>query len=269
MNLLADFIVKRKTYILIVFLLLFVVSIFMMPDRKLSYNIFDILPDDIESLIGLKILSEKIAKGPEFTILCEKDDLNEVENLIRKLETLPYIISISWLGTSQDLTYPEEIWRDSESWYKDGVFKVSITLKSSDSYKTQIEQLRGLLPEWAELTGSEVISYDMEDYFKNSTLIYFSLGILLVTVFLFLTFPSFLVPILIVFSMMIGVIINLAITAVSGRSIYFLMDTIVAILQVAVTLDYALFLYHRYEEERLTKERDAAMASAIISSFKP
>lgn len=269
MNLLADFIVKRKTYILIVFLLLFVVSIFMMPDRKLSYNIFDILPDDIESLIGLKILSEKIAKGPEFTILCEKDDLNEVENLIRKLETLPYIISISWLGTSQDLTYPEEIWRDSASWYKDGVFKVSITLKSSDSYKTQIEQLRGLLPEWAELTGSEVISYDMEDYFKNSTLIYFSLGILLVTVFLFLTFPSFLVPILIVFSMMIGVIINLAITAVSGRSIYFLMDTIVAILQVAVTLDYALFLYHRYEEERLTKERDAAMASAIISSFKP
>ncbi|HON73500.1 MAG TPA: hypothetical protein PK512_09250, partial [bacterium] len=193
MNLLADFIVKRKTYILIVFLFLFVVSIFMMPDRKLSYNIFDILPDDIESLIGLKILSEKIAKGPEFTILCEKDDLNEVENLVRKLETLPYIISISWLGTSQDLTYPEEIWRDSASWYKDGVFKVSITLKSSDSYKTQIEQLRGLLPEWAELTGSEVISYDMEDYFKNSTLIYFSLGILLVTVFLFLTFPSFLV----------------------------------------------------------------------------
>lgn len=269
MRALAEFIVRRKTYILITFVALSVVSAFIMPSRKLSYSIFDILPKGIDSLTGLRILSEKIAKGPEFTILCEKDDFNEVENLTKRLETLPYIISVSWLGDNQDLTYPEEIWRNSESWYKDGAYKVTITLKSSNSYKTQIEELRSILPEWAKLTGSEVISYDMENFFKNSTIVYFSLGLLLVAVFLLLTFPSILVPILIVLSMIVGVTINLAITAISGRSIYFLMDTIVAILQVAVTLDYALFLYHRYEEERLTKDRDSAMISAIISSFKP
>lgn len=269
MKFLAEFTVKRRIYILILFLILSIISIIIMPNRKLSYSIFDILPKGIDSLTGLKILSEKIAKGPEFTVLCEKDDFNEIKDLVKRLESLPFVISTSWLGNNQDLTSPQELWENSQSWYKDGVYKVTITLKPSSSYKSEIEELRSILPNWAELTGSEVISYDMENYFKNSTLIYFSLGILLVAVFLFLTFPSALVPILIVFSMIVGVVINIAITAMSGRSIYFLMDTIVAILQVAVTLDYALFLYHRYEEERLTKDKESAMVSAIVSSFKP
>lgn len=269
MRSLAEFIVRRRIYILVTFLALSVASTFIMPSRRLSYSIFDILPKGLDSLTGLRILSEKIAKGPEFTILCEKDDSNEVENLVKRLESLPYVISTSWLGSTQDLAYPEEMWRNSESWYKDGVYKITVSLKSSDSYSSQIEELRSILPEWAKLTGTEVISYDMENFFKNSTVVYFSLGLLLVAIFLFLTFPSVLVPFLIVISMVVGVLINLAITAISGRSIYFLMDTIVAILQVAVTLDYALFLYHRYEEERLTKEKDSAMISAIVSTFKP
>lgn len=270
MKLLAEFIVKKRVYILVIFLFLAFVSILLMPQRKLSYSIFDILPSNIKSLTGIRILSEKIAKGPEFTILCEKDDIEEIEALVKKLESLPYVISVSWLGSNQDLAYPEELWgRNSNSWYKEGFYKIGITLKSSSSYKEQIREIKDLLPNWAGLTGSEVISYDMEDYFKNSTLVYFSLGILFVVIFLFLTFPSALVPVLMVLSMIVAVLINLALTAISGKSLYFLMDTIVAILQVAVTLDYALFLYHRYEEERATQDKESAMVSAILSTFKP
>ncbi|MBC7319174.1 MMPL family transporter, partial [bacterium] len=270
MKLLAEFIVKKRVYILAVFLFLAFVSILIMPHRKLSYSIFDILPSNIKSLTGIRILSEKIAKGPEFTILCEKDNIEEIESLVKKLESLPYIISVSWLGNNQDLTYPEELWNsNSNSWYKNGFYKIGITLKLADSYEEQIKEIKELLPSWAGLTGTEVISYDMESSFKNSTLVYFSLGILFVIIFLFLTFPSAIVPVLMVFSMIVGVLINLAFTAISGKSLYFLMDTIVAILQVAVTLDYALFLYHRYEEERFDKDKDSAMITAILSTFKP
>jgi len=270
MRLLAQFIVKKRVYILIVFLFLTLVSSLVMPRRKLSYSIFDILPSDIKSLVGLRILSEKISKGPEFTILCEKDNIEEIESLVRRLDSLPYIISVSWLGSNQDLAYPEETWnKSSDSWYKDGFYKITVTLKSASSYKKQIEEIKRILPSWAGLTGTEVISYDMENYFKNSTLIYFSLGILLVAIFLFLTFPSAMIPVLIVLSMVVGVLINSGITALSGKSLYFLMDTIIAILQVAVTLDYALFLYHRYEEERSVKDKESAMVSAIVSTFKP
>ncbi|MCX7795223.1 MAG: MMPL family transporter [bacterium] len=267
---LAEYVVEKRIYILVIFLLLAVISILIMPHRKLSYSIFDILPSNIKSLTGIRILSEKIAKGPEFTILCERDNIEEIELLVKKLESLPYVISVSWLGNNQDLAYPDELWNsNSNSWYKEGFYKIGITLRSSNSYKEQIREIKELLPSWAGLTGSEVISYDMEDYFKNSTLVYFSLGILFVVIFLFLTFPSALVPVLMVFSMIVGVLINLAFTAISGKSLYFLMDTIVAILQVAVTLDYALFLYHRYEEERSNRDKESAMVSAILSTFKP
>lgn len=270
MKILAEFIARKRIYILVVFLLLASVSILVMPHRKLSYSIFDILPSNIKSLTGIRILSEKISKGPEFTILCEKDDIDAIEALVRNLESSPYVISVSWLGNNQDLAYPEELWdSNSNSWYKEGFYKIGITLKSSNSYKEQIKKIKELLPSWAGLTGTEVISYDMEDYFKNSTIVYFSLGILFVIVFLFLTFPSAIIPVLMIFSMIVGVLINMAFTAISGRSIYFLMDTIVAILQVAVTLDYALFLYHRYEEERSNKDKESAMVSAILSTFKP
>lgn len=270
MKLIAEFIVKKRVYILVIFLLLTFLSILIMPKRKLSYSIFDILPSNIKSLTGLKLLSEKISKGPEFTILCEEDNIEEIDKLVKRLESLPYIISVSWLGNNQDLAYPEETWnKNSDSWYKNGFYKINITLKFANSYKKQIEEIKGILPSWAGLTGTEVISYDMENYFKNSTLIYFSLGILFVTIFLFLTFPSAMIPILIVLSMVVGVLINSAITALSGKSLYFLMDTIVAILQVAVTLDYALFLYHRYEEERAMKDKETAMVTAILSTFKP
>ncbi|MGC8971146.1 MAG: efflux RND transporter permease subunit [bacterium] len=270
MDLVAGFIVKRRVYVIIIFLLLILISILIMPKRKLSYSIFDILPSNIKSLTGLKFLSEKISKGPEFTILCKMDNIEEIDRLVKRLESLPYIISISWLGNNQDLAYPEETWnRNSDFWYKDGFYKINITLKSANSYKKQIEEIKEILPSWAGLTGTEVISYDMENYFKNSTIIYFSLGILFVAIFLFLSFPSAIIPILIVVSMVVGVLINSAITALSGKSLYFLMDTIVAILQVAVTLDYALFLYHRYEEERSVKDKETAMVNAIVSSFKP
>lgn len=75
MKLLAEFIVKRRVYILAIFLFLASISIIIMPQRKLSYSIFDILPSNIKSLTGIRILSEKISKGPEFTILCQKDNI--------------------------------------------------------------------------------------------------------------------------------------------------------------------------------------------------
>ena len=270
MKAIARLIVKGRIFLFILFLIMAVFFGILLPKRGLTFDIFKLLPRDMESLQGIEILNNKVLHGPDWTILCKNDDQFEVERLVERLNELPFVSSVSWLGERQDISLPKEMWNESYStYYKDGNYKIQVSINPSKTYKSQIDELRRILPSWASLTGTEVIAHDMEVYFKGSTLKYFLLGILLVSVFLLLAFPNIWGPIFIVFSMIVGVIINLGISTLIGTKVYYIVDTLAAILQVAVTLDYSLFLFHRYEEERASLDKEKAMEEAILGSLKP
>ncbi len=263
-------IVRGRIFFFILFLILAIFFGVLLPKRGLTFNIFELLPKDMESLQGIEILNNKISHGPDWTILCKNDSEFEVETLVERLSRLSFVSSVSWLGERQDVSLLKEMWNEGYSaYYKDGNYKLQVSIKPSNTYKPQINGLRKVLPGWASLTGTEVIANDMEAYFKGSTLRYFLIGILLVSIFLLLAFPNIWGPIFIIFSMVIGVVINLGISTLIGTKVYYIVDTIAAILQVAVTLDYSLFLFYRYEEERMTLDRETAMEEAILGSFKP
>ncbi|RLD14366.1 MAG: hypothetical protein DRI28_03745 [Caldiserica bacterium] len=266
----AEIVVKSKWIIFIIFLLLIGLSIYFIPKRQLSFDIYDLLPDEVESVKGLKILEEEISHGADLTIIYETDNLTKVEKLIDKLKILPYIDSVMWLDDFQDISLPKEFWgEESKDWYKDGVFKIQVTLKHSQSYGDQIEDIKSILPKEASITGNDVLMNELKDRFKGKTEEYFIIGIILVSIFLFLTFPRFWGPIFIVLSMVSAVVINMGITAFSGKPIFYLSETIVAILQLAVTLDYSLFLYHRYVEERIKNSKETAMVDTLTTTIKP
>jgi len=270
MRTIARVIVKGRVFFLILFLVLTIFSGIILPKRGLTFDIFKLLPKDMESLQGIEILNNKISHGPDWTILCKTNDQFEVEGLVERLEDLPFVKSVSWLKERQDISLPRELWsKGYEAYYKDGIYKLQVSIRPSKTYSTQIDKLRLILPNWASITGTEVIAHDTEIYFKGSTSRYFLPGILLVGVFLLLAFPNIWGPIFIVLSMVVGVIINLGVSALLGIKVYYIVDTLAAILQVAVTLDYSLFLFHRYEEERMNLDRENAMEEAIVGSFKP
>lgn len=266
----AEIVFKSKWIIFVIFLLLIGLSIYFIPQRQLSFDLYDLLPGEIESVKGLKLLEKEISHGSDLTIIYETDNLAKVEKLVDKLKVLPYVDSVMWVDDFQDISLPQEFWgENSKDWYKDGVFKIQVTLKYSPSYEDQIEDIKSILPKEASITGDDVITNELKDHFRGKTAKYFLIGIILVSIFLFLTFPRFWGPIFIVLSMASGVIINMGITAFSGESVFYLTETIVAILQLAVTLDYSLFLYHRYIEERMKESKESAMIEALTNIIKP
>ena len=186
----AEIVVRSKWIIFIIFLLLIGLSLYFIPERQLSFDIYDLLPEEVESVKGSKILEEEISHGADLTIIYETDNLTKVEKLIEKLKILPYVDSVMWLDNFQDVSLPKEFWgEDSKDWYKDGVFKIQVTLKHSQSYGDQIKDIKSILPEEASITGDSVISNELKDRFKGKTEEYFIIGIILVSIFLFLTFP--------------------------------------------------------------------------------
>ncbi|MDI6860410.1 MAG: MMPL family transporter [Caldisericia bacterium] len=264
------FIVKNRLIIFIVFIILIVISLFYFRNVKITYDIFKLLPKDIDSIKGIEILNKEFSRGANLTILIKTDKIEELEKTIFEIESLPFVESINSIKDYTDISLPEEFWKEEvKSWYKDGYFRIEVALKKSENYSSQIASLRKVLPENASLTGSEVISEELRESFKGTTERYFLIGVILVLIFLLFTFPTIFGPIFILISMVTGVLINIGISGFLKTEIYFLAFTIVSILQLAVTLDYSLFLYHRYIEERKKFEKEEAMEEALLKTFKP
>ncbi len=263
-------IVKGKLLIFVIFLILLIISLFYVRNVKITYDIYKLLPKNIESIKGMDILSKKLQHGTNLTILFKPKSKEDLEKLLFKLESLPYIESFSSIKDYVDISIPEELWgEEAKSYYKDGFYRIDLVLKSDKDYKNQIEDLRKILPQEASLTGTEVISIELSESFRGTTEKYFLIGVILVLIFLIITFPTIFGPFFIIFSMLTGVLINIGITSLLKTEVYFLSFAIVSILQLAVTLDYSLFLYHRYIEERKVREKDSAMEEALLKTFKP
>ncbi len=264
------FIVKNRFLMFVIFLILIITSLFYFRNVKITYDILKLLPKDIDSIKGMEILNKELSRGANLTILLKTDNTFDLEKILFDLETLPFVESVNSIKDYIDISLPEEFWgKEKESWYKDGYFRIEVTLKSSESYSSQIESLKKILPKNASLTGSEVISEELKESFKGTTERYFLIGVILVLIFLLFTFPTIFGPFFILISMLTGVLINIGITAFLKTEVYFLSFTIVSILQLAVTLDYSLFLYHRYLEERKRREKDEAMEEALLKTLKP
>lgn len=266
----SKFVVKFRIPIFIIFLILISISLYYIPKLKVTYDIYKLLPKNIESIKGMDILNKELSHGAELTILYKTYDPYLVESLVNNLKTLSFIDSITYIKDYQDISIPIELWgKEAENWFKDDYFKILVVLKANETYKKEIEVVKSILPKETSLTGNEVISSELSDHFKGSVEKYFLIGVLLVLIFLILTFPRIWGPIFIILSMVSGVVINIGITSFTKTEVYFLANVIVSVLQLAVTLDYSLFLYHRYMEERGKLDKELAMEEALTKIFKP
>jgi len=128
------------------------------------------------------------------------------------------------------------------------------------------EVKRVIEPYDAAITGAQQI--ELEESMSSSQLGLILASIGLVTLVLLLTVPSIVVPILFVITIAIGVVMNLGLSYYIGQEVFYLTSVIVFALQFAVTMDYALFLYHRFEEERRSRDTEDAMIVAVAATFK-
>lgn len=272
MKKLGELIVKYRKVIIIVAMLLVIPSIIGIKMTKINYDILVYLPSDIETIKGEKILSEDFNMGA-FSVVIVDDmktkDIIKLEDEIRKIDDVAKVASIAdVIGTNipKDML-PDEV---KDKAYKDNSTMILVTFKqgiSDDSTVNAVEKLREITDEKCKVSGMTSTLIDTRNLSDSEVLVYVIIAVLLCLIILQIALDSYIVPVLILANIGIAVLYNMGSNIIFGQ-ISYITKAISAVLQLGVTMDFAIFLYHSYlQEKQNSKNNEEAMAKAISETL--
>ena len=272
MHKVAKAICKHRKLILIIALLLLIPSIIGMKATRINYDILVYLPDDIETIKGENILSEDFDMGGFSVVLLEDmstKDIVKLEEKIRKIDNVEKVASIAdVLGSNIPVEMlPDDI---KDKAYKDNETLMLVTFKeqiSSDATMNSVEELRKITDEHCKISGMTATVLDTRNLSDSEVVIYVIIAVILCLIVLELALDSYVAPVLLLLNIGIAILYNMGTNIFMGQ-ISYITKAISAVLQLGVTMDFAIFLYHSYMQEKETiKDNNEAMANAISKTF--
>ncbi|MCI8640287.1 MAG: MMPL family transporter [Clostridia bacterium] len=269
---LGKIIAKHKKIILILALILIIPAIIGMKITRINYDILVYLPEEVETIQGEKILSEEFNMG-SFTVIIVEDmdtkDIQKLEDKIKKLDNVEKVIGTAdVLGSNIPVEIlPEDL---TSKIYKDGDTAILVTFKegiSSDATMKSVEELRHLTDEQCKISGMSATVLDTRDLSNSEISIYVVIAVGLCMIILQLALDSYIAPIFLLLNIGIAILYNMGTNIFLGE-ISYITKAISAVLQLGVTMDFAIFLYHSYKDEKANfVDKDEAMAHAISKTL--
>ena len=272
MHKVAKAICKHRKLILIIALLLLIPSIIGMKATRINYDILVYLPEDIETIKGENILSEDFDMGGFSVVLLEDmstKDIIKLEEKIRKIDNVEKVASIAdVLGSNIPVEMlPDDI---KDKAYKDNETLMLVTFKeqiSSDATMNSVEELRKITDEHCKISGMTATVLDTRNLSDSEVVIYVIIAVILCLIVLELALDSYVAPVLLLLNIGIAILYNMGTNIFMGQ-ISYITKAISAVLQLGVTMDFAIFLYHSYMQEKETiNDNNEAMANAISKTF--
>ena len=264
----SEFICKHRWLIVVLSGLLIIPAIFGYVATRVNYDLLVYLPSDIETLKGQEILTEDFGTGA-FSVAVVKNmpqkDLLNLEDKIREVESVNQVISITDVtGTAIPLDFlPSEV---REKAIRDDSQLMLITFSegtSDEKTLDAVEKIRDIAGESCLVGGMSAMVLDTKMLFKSETLLYVSIAVVLSLIVLLLALDSAVVPFLMLGSIGVALIFNMGTNVLFGE-ISYITQAISAVLQLGVTMDFSIFLYHRYEAaKKKESDRLKAMSGAI------
>lgn len=263
---------KHKRLILIVAILLLIPSIIGMKATKINYDILVYLPEDIETVQGENILSDEFNMGA-FSIIIVEDmktkDILKLEEKIKEVENVETVLgSADIIGTNIPIEMlPTEL---TDMIYKDNKTILLVTFKeaiSSEVTMQTVETLRNMTNKQCKISGMTATLLDTRELSNSEIAIYVVIAVVLCLIVLEIALDSYIAPILLLANIGIAILYNMGTNIFLGE-ISYITKAISAVLQLGVTMDFAIFLYHSYKEElQITKDANKAMSIAISKTF--
>jgi len=268
MNRFTTFVTGHKKSLIAVFFIIAALSVFLMPQVQVNHNLVDYLPKGAESTDAIAIMEDEFGGAiPNARVLINNITLQEALNYKEMLAETEGIAQVSWLddavGQNVLKTTPLEFLDKSivESYYKDDCAVFSITIKSG-AEKEAVAAVRSIIGEGNSVAGNAVdIAAAQELSASESTKAMIILVPIILLILIIYT-TSWLEPLLFLLSIGVAVLINMG-TNVFFEDVSFITKVVSPILQLAVSLDYAIFLLHSFNEFRATCEPDEAMRRAM------
>ena len=268
----GEIICKYKKIILIISILLLIPAAIGMAKTKINYNILVYLPNDIETVEGQNILVDDFQMGAYTIILL--DDMPE-KQILKLEDEIKSMDNVAMVGSIADVLgekIPKDILPDEikNIAYKDNTTIMMVTFKegiSDDSTIKAIEKIREITDERCKVSGMSAIILDTQNIFEEEFFIYVVIAVILCLIVLELTLDSYVAPLFLLVNIGFAILYNMGTNIFFGQ-ISYITKAIASVLQLGVTTDFAIFLYHSYmHEKEAGKSNEKAMADAIKSTI--
>lgn len=268
-------VVKLRIPILILSILLLIPAGIGYLNTRVNYDILTYLPEDIETMKGQDILLEEFGTGAFSFCVVEGMEPGDVAVMREQMAEVPHVKSVIWYDSLADISIPiemlpDEIYEFFNNDEKDSTMLAVLydTSMSADETMDAIEELREVVQGRCYISGMSAVVTDTKNLSNQETPIYVLIAVVLAVVVLSLTMDSAIAPLFFLLSIGMAIVYNLGTNVLQGE-ISYVTQALAAVLQLGVTMDYSIFLWHSYEEQqgRFPGDKKRAMAHAISNTI--
>lgn len=270
----AHWLSRRPRIILFVALLLLIPSIMGYAATKVNYDILSYLPTDVNSVKGEKLLEEPFKAAATGMMIVENMPAEYTNNVLNQVKKVDHVSNAFWLSNSLGIQVPTDMLPNdlTKNFYSSSGNSTMMVIQfdrsaASEETMTAINQIHKIMNKNCFISGLSAMVSDTRDVINGEIPKYIIVAVLLTLIVLLLSFESWPMPFIFLGCIGMSIIYNMGTNIFLGQ-ISYITKAIAAILQLGVTMDYSIFLYRRYEEERSKYDdhRDA-MAEAIAAAF--
>ncbi|MBE5872043.1 MAG: hypothetical protein E7294_12425 [Lachnospiraceae bacterium] len=274
MNAFSKGIVKCRFIILIISVVLLIPSAIGYFGTRINYDVLTYLPKDIETMVGQDILVDEFGTGAFSMIVTEGLPYKDIAKLKENIAKVDHVKKVLWYDSVADISTPRELLPENlrevfDNEEKDASMMAVLfdTTISADETMDAIEEIRRVTKGQCFVSGMSAIVTDTKNLSNQETPIYVLIAVVLSAIVLSVTMDSYVIPLFFLLSIGMAIVYNLGSCIFMGE-ISYITKALAAVLQLGVTMDYSIFLWHSYEEEKQScPDKNEAMANAITATF--
>lgn len=265
---LPDFIIKNCHKIEVIFVVFLFLSIVMAPFVNVNYNLANYLPERVQSRAGLDLMEDTFGYPGTARVMVDDVSLYEAKTYKDRLEAVKGVDSISWLDSSNSVYSSDAFLNFSslDEYYKDGSALFQVIFEKGDDEKETFQALNEMMEitgEKGHFAGPAVQNKSRAENVSKQMNTIIVAGVIVIYLILTLTTTSWFEPVLYLTVMGVAIVINKGTNVFLGQ-ISFLTDSVSAVLQLAVSMDYSIFLSHAFtREKKKGLDQTAALSNAI------
>ena len=271
----AKFIANHSVQILVISFLLLVPAIYGYVNTRINYDILVYLPDSVDTIKGENILTDDFDLGAYAFVMVDSSNNKKILDLekdIKKIEGVNAVVSIA---DATDTLIPIDMLptQVTEKLNKDNETIIMVTFDGTTSEDVTIDAVRSLrevVGDATKVSSMTSMVIDTMDLSNKEIFAYVTIAVILCLAVLFVATDSYVIPFFLLGNIGMAIIYNMGSNIFLGQ-ISYITQAITAVLQLGVTMDFSIFLYHKYEQAKLDNpkmSKQDAMASAIVATFQ-
>ena len=268
----GKWVVKCRIPILVLAVALLVPSLIGMIMTRINYDMLTYLPGDIDTVVGQDILMDEFGKGAFSFVIIEGMDPKDVSSLREDISHVDHVDTVLWYDDFADVSVPMEILPSKlyDAFNSGDSTMLAIffdTSTSSDDTMEAITAIRSISGKQCFVSGMSAMVTDLKDLCQKEEPIYVGIAVALACVAMMIFMDNWITPFVFLMSIGMAILLNMGTNYFLGE-ISYLTKALSAVLQLAVTMDYSIFLWHSYEEQKsMYEDNKEAMAVAINNTL--